>query len=74
MSTHVGTRTKEECQKHYEEVFLGVKENEEEVEEDDSMEVDGVIRKRKRAFMPVSFLHLEKVASSRIAHGHGFQG
>lgn len=55
VASHVGTRTKEDCQAHYEEVFLGVKDDEingasgqEEV-----MQVDGVTGKRKRPFMPV---------------------
>lgn len=56
VASHVGTRTKEECQSHYEEVYLGVNNDEQETEKEDSeeMELDGVIGKRKRAFMPVS--------------------
>ncbi|KAK1927453.1 hypothetical protein DB88DRAFT_32495 [Papiliotrema laurentii] len=52
VATHIGTRTKEECQKHYEEVYLGVGQDEEVSGESTEMEVDGVVTKRKREFMP----------------------
>ncbi|WWC97054.1 hypothetical protein V866_003931 [Kwoniella sp. B9012] len=62
VAQHVGTRTKEECEKHYLEVYLGVGMDgkdlkEEEGEVKNEMEVDGdgdgdERRKRRRPFMP----------------------
>jgi transcriptional adapter 2-alpha len=52
-ATHIGTRTKEECQAHYEQVYLGVGEKSEE-DGGQAMDIDGAERKRKREFMPVS--------------------
>lgn len=63
---HVGTRTKEECERHYLEVFLGVGEAE---MKENGMEVDETIngfRKRRREFMPVGGTYPTTIA--RIAH------
>jgi transcriptional adapter 2-alpha len=54
---HVGTRTKEECERHYLEVYLGVGANGGDLHVEEDVQVDGVeqaTRKRKREFMPVS--------------------
>lgn len=59
VATHIGTRTKEECQKHYEEVYLGVGEGKSlENPQLNGMDIDQVdeSKKRKREFMPVSEL------------------
>jgi len=45
VATHIGTRGKEECQSHYEDVYLGVG-----TSADDFVDS----KKRKREFMPVS--------------------
>lgn len=74
VATHIGTRTKEECQKHYEEVYLGVGQDEEVSGESTEMEVDGVVKKRKREFMPVSSRRVTQLAITLIlAHGQDLQ-
>lgn len=69
---YIGTRTKEECEKHYYEVFLGVgldgrelprkgeeRKSEVKVERSGDVEMEGGEegQKRKREFMPVCQLH-----------------
>lgn len=54
---HIGTRTKEDCERHYLEVYLGVGPNGEDLEEQ-SMDTEEVEsgpprKKQKREFMPV---------------------
>ncbi|ODN97399.1 transcriptional adapter 2-alpha [Cryptococcus wingfieldii CBS 7118] len=54
VAQHVGTRTKEECEKHYLEVFLGVGDNGQDLRGDvkEEQDRDGDDRKRRREFMP----------------------
>ncbi len=54
VATHIGTRTKEECQQHYEEVYLGVGQEDEPNGYIEGTEESSSISKRKREFMPVS--------------------
>ena len=54
VASHVGTRTKEECERHYEEVYLGVGPDGKDLDEDDDAQnVEMETGKRKREFMPV---------------------
>ncbi|KAK8861484.1 hypothetical protein IAR55_002305 [Kwoniella newhampshirensis] len=55
VAQHVGTRTKEECEKHYVEVYLGVHDNADGlngVKEGEYAGLDGPEKKRRREFMP----------------------
>lgn len=57
-ATHIGTRTKEDCERHYLEVYLGVGPNGEDVDHQDMEVQEGASepprKKQKREFMPVS--------------------
>lgn len=55
VAQHVGTRTKEECEQHYLQVYLGVSEHGEDLrvkerEQDEEMDES---KRRRREFMPV---------------------
>ncbi|WVF66973.1 hypothetical protein IAT40_001716 [Kwoniella sp. CBS 6097] len=61
VAQHIGTRTKEDCEKHYFETYLGIKKDgkdlTEAVEVKEEIDVDGQVngeedRKRRRPFMP----------------------
>ncbi|ORY23443.1 hypothetical protein BCR39DRAFT_549321 [Naematelia encephala] len=52
VAAHVGTRTKEECEKHYVEVFLGGEESDTEKKEAKEEEEKRKPEKRTRRFMP----------------------
>lgn len=56
-ATHIGTRTKEDCEKHYLAVYLGVGPNGEDLDQEMDLEETGSQpprKKQKREFMPVS--------------------
>lgn len=57
-ATHIGTRTKEDCERHYLQVYLGVGPNGEDVDHQDTEVEEGASepprKKQKREFMPVS--------------------
>jgi transcriptional adapter 2-alpha len=56
-ATHIGTRTKEDCERHYLEVYLGVGPNGEDLDQSMDVEETGSEpprKKQKREFMPVS--------------------
>lgn len=58
-ATHIGTRTKEDCEQHYLEVYLGVGPNGEDldqVKEDEGTGSGPPRKKQKREFMPVGLL------------------
>lgn len=67
VASHIGTRTKEECEKHYKECYLGVSvddlksavngdHKEESVQGDLDIDADRPVKKQKRDFMPVSYV------------------
>lgn len=68
-AAHIGTRTKEDCEEHYNAVYLGVGPDGRELdhvwEEDEGMAVEPVAgpprKRRRREFMPVSLQSCDSV-------------
>jgi transcriptional adapter 2-alpha len=81
-ATHIGTRTKEDCETHYNAVYLGVGPDGKELDhvwentqENGQGHVDGPPRKkRRRDFMPVRICIFSCTRADILADGHGYQG
>lgn len=79
-ASHIGTRTKEECEKHYKEVYLNFGPNGEDLDQVDvksgqgketgmERELEGPPRKkRRREFMPVSIAVEDRFARELTKH------